>query len=102
VRIDSNVPVPNNGQPERTSETRTAGPNQSIEQSGGGQGGNAPMASDLASISVLATQLGNFPAVRQGRVAALRQAVRTGSYQIDAGQVAQSMLGEMFGAGSKS
>jgi flagellar biosynthesis anti-sigma factor FlgM len=60
------------------------------------------VANDSASISQLATQLGNFPAVRQGRVGALRRAVQSGSYQVDAGQVAQSMLGELFGAGSKS
>lgn len=102
MRIDPNVPVPNSGQSERTSESKSAGANLPIGQAGGGQGGNAPVANDLASISQLATQLGNFPAVRQGRVQALRQAVQSGSYRVDAGQVAQSMLGELFGAGSQS
>ncbi len=99
MRIDPNVPVPNSGQSERTSEAKSAGANQSVGQAGGGQGGSAPVASDSASISQLATQLGNFPAVRQGRVQALRQAVQSGSYRADAGKVAQSMLGELFGAG---
>jgi flagellar biosynthesis anti-sigma factor FlgM len=101
VRIDSNVPVPNSGQSERTSETKSAGASQSVGQAGGGRGGSTPVANDSASISQLATQLGNFPAVRQGRVGALRQAVQSGSYQVDAGKVAQSMLGELFGAGSQ-
>ena len=101
MRIDPNVPVPNSGQPERTADARSAGASQSIGQ-GGGQVGNASVVGDSASISQLATQLGNFPAVRKGRVEPLRQAVRNGSYHVDAGQVAQSLLGELFGAGSKS
>jgi flagellar biosynthesis anti-sigma factor FlgM len=102
VRIDPNVPVPSNGQPEWTSETKSAGASQSVGQAGGGQSAYAPVGGDSASISQLATQLGNFPAVRQGRVEALRQAVRSGSYEADAGKVAQSMLGELFGASPKS
>jgi flagellar biosynthesis anti-sigma factor FlgM len=101
VRIDPNVPVPNSGQPERTFEAKSAAAKPSIGQAGGGQTSNASVANDSASISQFATQLGNFPAVRQRRVEALRQAVQNGSYHVDAGQVAQSMLGELFGAGQQ-
>jgi flagellar biosynthesis anti-sigma factor FlgM len=101
VRIDPNVPVPNSGQPEWTSEAKSAGASQPVGQANGRQSASAPVGGDSASISQLATQLDNFPAVRQGRVKALRQAVRSGSYQVDAAKVAQSMLGELFGAGSQ-
>ena len=101
MRIDPNVPVPNSEQPERAPEAKSAGASRSTELAGGGQGASAA-GGDSASISQLAMQLGNFPAVRQGRVQALRQAVQNGSYRADAGKVAQSMLGELYGTGSQS
>lgn len=102
MRINSNVPVPNSGQSGRASEAKSANANRPVEQAGGGPGANAPVAGDSASISQLATQLGNFPEVRQGRVEALRLSVQNGSYRVDPATVAQAMLGELSGTGSKS
>jgi flagellar biosynthesis anti-sigma factor FlgM len=102
VRIDPNVPVPNSGQSKRTSEAKSAGAARPAEHAGGGPGASSPVGADSASISQLATQLGNFPEVRQGRVQALRLSVQNGSYRADPGTVAQSMLGELYQTGSQS
>jgi flagellar biosynthesis anti-sigma factor FlgM len=101
VRIDPNVPVPNNGGSGRTSETKSAGA-QSSGPSGPSASAGPQLAADSANISAFATQLGNFPAVRQDRVQALRQAVQSGAYSVGGTQVAQSILGDLYGLGTTS
>jgi flagellar biosynthesis anti-sigma factor FlgM len=59
-------------------------------------------ASDSASLSAPSTELGAFPTVRQERVQALRQKVQSGNYKVDAGKVAQSILGDAFKPVSRS
>jgi len=101
VRIDPNVPIANSGQPERAAETQSAGSTRTIDPAGGRLDVGRAAGADSASISQLAMQLGNFPASRTAQVQALRRAVRSGSYAVDAEKVAQSMLREWFGIGQQ-
>ncbi len=101
MRIDPNVPIPNSGTTERIADAPSTGAARSPRRAGA-TGDETEVAGASASISALATQLGNFPSVRQERVQALRQAVRSGNYHVDAAQVAQSMLGDLYGTGSRS
>lgn len=102
MRIDSNVPTPNSGTAERVADAQSTGAARSPHRTGATADEGTAMAGASASISALATQLGNFPSVRQERVQALRQAVRSGNHHVDATQVAQSMLGDLYGTGSHS
>lgn len=101
MRIDPNVPISNSGVSERVSDAKSA-ETRSIDRRGGSVGEGAQTAGVSASLSSLATQLGNFPPVRQERVQALQQAVQNGTYKVDGANVAQSMLGELYGTGSQS
>lgn len=101
MRIDPNVPISNNGVSERISESKPGGA-RPIDRRSGNIRESAQIGGDSANISSLATQLGNFPPVRQERVQALQQAVQSGSYKVDGANVAQSMLGELYGTGSQS
>ena len=98
MRIDPNVPTSNSGPSEHVSDSKSTG----SARSGAGVEQRGQLAGDSASISALATQLGNFPSVRQERVQAVRNAVQSGTYKVDSSQVAQSMLGDLFGTGSGS
>jgi negative regulator of flagellin synthesis FlgM len=102
VRIDPNVPSPNSGTSKRISEAQSAGSARSTDRAGNSASEGMPITSDSANISTLATQLGNFPSVRQERVQPLRQAVQNGSYQVDGEKVAQSILADLQGTGSHS
>jgi negative regulator of flagellin synthesis FlgM len=52
------------------------------------------LAFDHANISALVSQAMSSPDVRQDKVDALRQAVSSGEYKVDPGQVADAMLPE--------
>lgn len=52
------------------------------------------LAFDHANISALVNQAMSSPEVRQDKVDALRQAVSSGEYKVDAGKVADAMLPE--------
>ena len=76
---------------------------QSTEQvsskAGGGAGlrdgdDRTTLAADSVSISSLAAKALDAPAMRQGRIDALRQAVSGGQYQIDPSKIAASMVDE--------
>ena len=48
-----------------------------------------------ASASTMAAQLQSAPGIRTAKVAALQQAVASGSYQVDAAALATSMMREL-------
>src|SRR5580698_9568430 len=54
------------------------------------------LAFDHANISALVSQAVGSPEVRQDKVDALRQAISSGEYKVDPGQVAGAMLPESF------
>lgn len=67
--------------------------------SGTGEGGLAPDTSRLtsngATVTVLAAAVSQFPEVRQAKVAALAQQVRSGSYSPSPEQSAEALMSEM-------
>ena len=52
----------------------------------------ANLSSDALQLSNLSGTLANVPEIRQGRVAAVTQAVHSGNYSVSNQQIAQSML----------
>jgi negative regulator of flagellin synthesis FlgM len=44
------------------------------------------------SVQALTSQAMNFPGIRQGKVDSLRQAVSSGTYQVDATKTAEAMI----------
>ena len=92
MRIDSNQPLTNQVADDRASSN--AG------KAGGAPSSNAWSAAE-SSFSATAAGMANLtaraletPAVRQDRVDALRQAISSGSYEIDPKQIADAMLSE--------
>jgi negative regulator of flagellin synthesis FlgM len=55
-----------------------------------------------SSVSALAAQLQQMPDVRQERVAALRQAVQSGQYQVSDEQIADALHAQLLGTGSST
>ena len=47
---------------------------------------------DSTSVQALTSQAMNFPEIRQGKVDSLRQAVSSGTYQVDATKTAEAMI----------
>jgi flagellar biosynthesis anti-sigma factor FlgM len=58
------------------------------------QGVRATLSSDVSAVGALVTRAMQTPSVRQDRVDALRASVGSGSYSINADQIAASMLKE--------
>lgn len=68
-------------------------------QAQGATGGNAPAAADSVSLTDTAARLrrlesslADLPEVDNERVATIKQAIADGSYQIDAGRIADKLL----------
>ncbi len=62
----------------------------------------AHLSSDALQLSNLSSSLANVPEIRQGRVAAVQQAVQNGNYAVSNQQIAQSMLRDFRMAGATS
>jgi len=58
--------------------------------------------SNGTSVSALAAQLKQMPDVRQERVAALRQTVQSGQYQVSDEQLAAALHTQLLGKGSST
>lgn len=54
------------------------------------------------TVSTLAAQLQQMPDVRQERVAALRQAIQSGQYQVSNDQIANALHNQLLGTGSST
>jgi negative regulator of flagellin synthesis FlgM len=57
-------------------------------------GDRATLTSGSGSVSALVSQAMSSPEIRQDKVASLQQAVATGQYQLDPGQIAGAMIDE--------
>jgi len=89
MRIDSNQPVSNQVATERA--TRNAG---KTGGSAGASSDGATFSADPSGVSSLEAQVLATPEIRADRVAALRDAVRNGSYQVDPSKIADAILRE--------
>jgi len=91
MRINSNQSIASELAAEGTARS-----GKSSKASGGNFSANegASFSGDTANVGGLTTLALQAPEVRQDRVSALREAVRNGSYQIDAGSIADAMMRE--------
>ena len=97
MKID-NTPLtfPQQAEPQRVGTTGSA-PAQNL-------GGTLALTPDSAQLSVdgekvqqLKSDLAAVPDVRQDRVAALQQAIASGSYKVSSQQIAQAMSSDLLG-----
>ena len=86
MRINSNTPGASEVSAERTSTTPASTPNSSRTPEGD------KFSVDTVSLSSLAAQTLQMPAVRQEKVDALRHKVESGDYDVDPRGTADAML----------
>jgi flagellar biosynthesis anti-sigma factor FlgM len=83
-----------------TSPEQPTGPNSpaSVATSGRAESGGerAQLSGDRARVRSLAAQVNALPETRQEKVGVLGPAVRDGSYQVSAEQMAEAMISEML------
>ena len=96
MKIDAPLNFPQQIEPQRVGTSGSA-PAQN-------QAGTAALNSDLAQFSVdgekvqqLKADVGSVPDVRQDRVAALQQAIASGSYNVSGQQIAKAMSSDLLG-----
>jgi negative regulator of flagellin synthesis FlgM len=96
MKIDTSLAFPEQGGPQRVG---TTGPSQSQNE-----GGRVSLSPDQVQFSVdgetvqqLKTDLAGLPDLRQDRVAALKEAIEEGSYNVSGQQIAQAMSSELLG-----
>lgn len=99
MKIDSSNPFP---------ETQTtfqrvsvSGQNESNEVNETPDTDGASLSSG-SNVSALTAQVKQMPDVRQERVAALRQAVQSGQYQVSDKQIAEALHAQLLGPGSST
>jgi flagellar biosynthesis anti-sigma factor FlgM len=91
MRIDLNAGVPQAQDPGQS--TKSGG-----QVASGNSGTSSPVGADSTQLSLngrvqdLASQVGQFPEIRQDKVAALQQAIEDGSYSVTAGQSADALI----------
>jgi flagellar biosynthesis anti-sigma factor FlgM len=89
MRIDSNQPVSNQVALERSA--RNSG---KADGEAGAHSEGATFSADTGGVAGLEARVLSTPEIRQDRVAALRESIRSGSYSLDPGQIADAMLNE--------
>ena len=96
MKIDTPLTFPQQIEPQRVGTTGSA-PAQNL-------GGTVALTPDSAQLSVdgekvqqLKSGLAAMPDVRQDRVAALQQAITSGSYNVSGPQIAQAMPSDLLG-----
>jgi flagellar biosynthesis anti-sigma factor FlgM len=91
MRIDLNAPIPEAPDPaQSTKSPQTAASNSSSEGLTGAD--SAQISQYQGRIQELASQVNQFPEIRQDKVAALQRAIQSGSYQVTSAQSAEAML----------
>jgi flagellar biosynthesis anti-sigma factor FlgM len=92
MRID----LSNSAASQISSETKSqhVGAGTVSNPSGAGGDDRATLSSDSTSVSSLVSTAMSLPDIRQDKVASLRQAVTSGTYQLDPKKIAASMLDE--------
>jgi len=94
MRIDGTNPLL---EPQGTTMGQTtASGGAKAEEAGGAQNSDAVSLSVSSTVRDLASQLQNLPDIRQERVAALKQAVETGKYQVSNEQLASALQTQLL------
>jgi flagellar biosynthesis anti-sigma factor FlgM len=92
MRIDLNQTVGSQIATEQNSKQVNAS-NASASGVAGGED-RTTFTSDTQSLSSLVNAVMSMPEIREDKVASLQQAISNGSYQLDPGQIASSMIDE--------
>ena len=92
MRIDlgSNL-LPSEGAPSVQSGARSG----EAVRSSGPESAPAQLSTDHFSAAALSAAVSQFPEVRQEKVAALAEQLRTGNYEVSAKQTAEAMVSQM-------
>lgn len=95
MRIDSSIPVPENGQ---TNKLAAHGPSvaQNPSPSAGSTQDQAQLSIDNNTVQRLKASLSQVPEIRQNRVDALRPAVSSGSYQVSNQQLSEAIGSDLL------
>ena len=97
MRVDGPLSIPENLQPDKV--TRSGSPvEQSRPASANAAQDQAQLSIDTQTVQGLKAQLSHVPEIRQDRVDALRQAVKSGTYQVSDQQISDAIESEL-GAG---
>jgi flagellar biosynthesis anti-sigma factor FlgM len=92
MRIDRSNPAP--GQLSCDVSSKQVAAPAAIASGGGSREDHVAFPSDSKSVGSLVRAALHSPAVRQGKVDSLRQAISSGRYQIDPASIAASMVGQ--------
>jgi len=93
VRIDPNQGLTSaqGGAPDRISSATSSATSRSTQQNSTNQLDQANLSSDAVQYSKLTTAIGSLPDIRQGRVAALQQAIQSGNFSVSNQQIAVAL-----------
>ena len=101
MRVSDSLSLPENQ--DVRSKTGSANGAKIPDQSSVGRTEDATdLSSDLQKVQQLKAQLAHLPDVRQEKVEALKKAVQSGTYEVDAGKIADAMLSDLAGPHSGS
>jgi len=99
MKIDGSSPFPE-AQPTTFRRTNASPGTESNEVSETPELDGASL-STSSTVSELAAQIKQMPDVRQERVAALRQAIQSGEYQVSDEQIADALHAQVFGSSTE-
>lgn len=100
MKIDPNVPLPENISSQRAEQSSSAtapAPSEKETLAPKGALDQARLSVDLERVNQLQTELARLPEARQERVEALQRAMQEGSFQATNEQIADSILSELLG-----
>jgi len=99
MKIEGSSPFPE-AQSATFRRTNASPGAESNELSGTPEADGASL-STASTVSALAAQLRQMPDVRQERVAALKQAIQNGEYQVSDEQIANALHAQVFGSSTE-
>jgi flagellar biosynthesis anti-sigma factor FlgM len=101
MRIDPSSQSPEAAQSNAVQDAKNSA-SQKAEQGSNGAGAvDVQLSTSSGQVAALTQEAINAPAVRTDRVDALRQAIRSGNYNVTNEQVAAAMYSDMSASGTK-
>ena len=92
MKIDSNNPIAPGITLDKTKGTRSHGPEKAKPSASGLD--HASISTGESFAANLKARIAQFPAIRQERVAALREKIENGTYNVDSKSVADAILSD--------
>ena len=96
MKIDATLNFPQQVGPQRVG-TSGSSPSQNEGEKVGFSPDQAQFSAGVEKVQQLKTDLEGVPDIRQDRVAALQQAIASGSYNVSSQQIAQAMSPDLLG-----